>query len=148
MIKLTHAVHPGEVLSEEFLKPTNTNAFSFSNQIGIEEQTLISLIEGRSGMTEALAQKLASYLGTSVNFWLKLQENYENRSGRVDDGNLRDDAVHPDQHAINDWLLYGPKDGRIEELVRELTLGCGLRLADVEYLIFAALAKKKKHLNS
>lgn len=42
---------------------------------------------------------------------------------------------HPDRHAIDDWMLNGPKNARIEELVRELTLECGLRLSEVERII-------------
>lgn len=42
---------------------------------------------------------------------------------------------HPDRHAIDDWMLNGPKNARIEELVRELTLECGLRLREVESII-------------
>jgi len=36
-----------------------------------------------------------------------------------------EDAGHPDQHAVNDWFLYGPKNAEIENLVRELTLKRG-----------------------
>lgn len=48
---------------------------------------------------------------------------------------------HPDQRAVDDWFLYGPKNGEIENLVRELTLKQGLRLAQVEDEIIAALGK-------
>ena len=47
--------------------------------------------------------------------------------------------THPDQHKIDDWFLYGPKNQEIEILVRELTIGHGLRLAEVEGLIVEAL---------
>ncbi|MDO6591764.1 hypothetical protein DS901_16630 [Loktanella sp. D2R18] len=52
-----------------------------------------------------------------------------------------EDVGHPDQHAIDDWFLYGPKNVDIENLVRELTLERGLRLAQVEDEIVAALRK-------
>lgn len=50
-----------------------------------------------------------------------------------------EDLGHPDQHAIDDWFLYGPKNVDIENLVRELTLERGLRLAQVEDEIVTAL---------
>jgi hypothetical protein len=50
-----------------------------------------------------------------------------------------DNKTHPDQHKIDDWFLYGPKNQEIEILVRELTTGHGLRLAEVESLIVEAL---------
>lgn len=52
-----------------------------------------------------------------------------------------EDVGHPDQHEIDDWFLYGPKNGEIENLVRELTLKRGFRLAQVEDEIVAALRK-------
>ena len=50
---------------------------------------------------------------------------------------------HPDRHAIDDWMLNGPKNGRIEELVRELTLGLGLRLSVVEDIIVNVLLAQR-----
>jgi hypothetical protein len=55
-------------------------------------------------------------------------------------------AEHPDNHEINDWFLFGPKNGHIEELVRELTLTHGLRLSEVEGLIVAALEERRRSL--
>ncbi|PRY79070.1 hypothetical protein CLV80_103404 [Yoonia maritima] len=51
------------------------------------------------------------------------------------------DVGHPDQRAVDDWFLYGPKNADIENLVRELTLNRGLPLAQVEDEIVAALRK-------
>lgn len=50
-----------------------------------------------------------------------------------------EDMEHPDQHAIDDWLLYGPQNQQIETLVRQLTIEKGLRLAEVEGLIVGVL---------
>ena len=58
------------------------------------------------------------------------------------DGQSR--VEHPDMHEITDWFLNGPKNGQIEELVRELTLVHGLRLAEVEGLIVTALEKRQQ----
>lgn len=51
---------------------------------------------------------------------------------------------HPDNHEINDWFLFGPKNGRIEELVRELPLVHGLRLSALEGLIVVALEERRQ----
>lgn len=58
------------------------------------------------------------------------------------DGQPRVD--HPDMHEIGDWFLYGPKNAQIEEIVRELTLIHGLRLAAVEGLIVTALEERRQ----
>lgn len=58
-----------------------------------------------------------------------------------------DDGVeHPDQHAINDWFLYGPQNQQIEPLVRQLAVEHGMRLAEVEDVIVAAPQTKLRAL--
>lgn len=46
---------------------------------------------------------------------------------------------HPDSNAIDDWLLYGPKDLGIAELVTQLTTDHGLRLHEIEVPILTVL---------
>ncbi len=50
-----------------------------------------------------------------------------------------DRQAHPDSHALDDWPIYGPQDGRIATLVLRLAHDHGMRLADIEALIIAAL---------
>ncbi|EBA13650.1 HigA family addiction module antitoxin [Roseobacter sp. CCS2] len=144
MIKLSNAVHPGEVLAEEFLKPADIDVISFSREAEIDPQTAIALIEGRIGITEMLAGKLAPYFGNSVGFWLKLQENYQISAHLEQDSSSQRNVDHPDQHEIDDWVLNGPKNAKIVELVRDLTLDNGLRLAEVESFIVTALEKRRR----
>ncbi len=47
--------------------------------------------------------------------------------------------AHPDSHALDDWPIYGPQDGRITMLVLRLAHDHGMRLPDIEALIIAAL---------
>ncbi|WP_417278895.1 hypothetical protein [Celeribacter sp.] len=54
---------------------------------------------------------------------------------------------HPDQHELIDWAMYGPKDRRIEHLVRQLAFEHGLRLRDIETWIVTALEEKLVELN-
>ncbi|WP_294607160.1 hypothetical protein [uncultured Roseovarius sp.] len=54
--------------------------------------------------------------------------------------------THPDSHLLNDWVLYGPRDARIEQLVSRLALDHGLRVAEIEDLIVAALGRRLAEL--
>ncbi len=54
---------------------------------------------------------------------------------------------HPDNHLLNDWAIYGPKDPRIAHLVSQLALDHGLRVADIEELLVAALEKQVVELS-
>lgn len=47
--------------------------------------------------------------------------------------------THPDSHLLDDWVLYGPKDARIEQLVCRLAIDHGLRVAEIESVIVATL---------
>jgi hypothetical protein len=53
---------------------------------------------------------------------------------------------HPDSHELNDWALYGPKDGKIFELVIQLARDHGMRERDIERIIEKALEDKLKKL--
>lgn len=67
-------IHPGTILLEEFLKPLNIEV----------PKSLQSLVEGKTGVTAELAAELSSMLGTSKDFWLNLQKNYECRSAEIE----------------------------------------------------------------
>ncbi|TNE56838.1 MAG: hypothetical protein EP341_04460 [Sphingomonadales bacterium] len=54
--------------------------------------------------------------------------------------------THPDSHLLDDWVLYGPKDARIEQLVSRLALDHGLRVAEIEGLIVEALEQRMLRL--
>lgn len=55
---------------------------------------------------------------------------------------------HPDQKALNDWFLYGPKNQNIEYLVRCLALEHGQRVEDIEEAIVDFLECKLASMKS
>ena len=70
-------VHPGEVLREEFMKPLNLSASAVARGLGIAPATVKSLILGRRNLTAELALRLARYVGTTAEFWIGLQGQYD-----------------------------------------------------------------------
>jgi addiction module HigA family antidote len=70
-------VHPGEVLLEEFLKPMNITAYRMSKEIGIPQTRTSQIIKGKRRITADTALRLSKYFGTSVKFWLGLQNDYD-----------------------------------------------------------------------
>jgi len=74
----THAaIHPGEVLDEEFLKPMEITAYKLSLAIGVPQTRTSQIIKGRRRITADTALRLAKYFGTSPGFWLGLQNDYD-----------------------------------------------------------------------
>ena len=70
-------IHPGEVLSEEFLKPLEISAYRLSKAIRIPQTRTSEILKGRRRITADTALRLSKYFGNSAKFWLGLQDDYE-----------------------------------------------------------------------
>lgn len=65
--------HPGEILSEEFLKPLGITQVALAEHLDIPVQRINELIRGKRGVTPETAWLLAGALGTTPEFWINLQ---------------------------------------------------------------------------
>ena len=70
-------IHPGEVLSEEFLKPLEISAYRLSKAIRIPQTRTSEILKGRRRITADTALRLSKYFGNSAKFWLGLQDDYD-----------------------------------------------------------------------
>ncbi len=70
-------VHPGEVLREEFMKPLGLSASALARGLSVAPTTVTLLIRGRRNLTAELALRLARYAGTTPQFWIGLQGQYD-----------------------------------------------------------------------
>jgi addiction module HigA family antidote len=69
--------HPGEILQEEFLKPSGITQAAFAAKLGWTAARLSELVHGKRGVTADAALDLASALGTTAKLWLNLQATYD-----------------------------------------------------------------------
>ena len=69
--------HPGEILLEEFLVPMNVSQVACASHIGVPTQRVNEIVRGKRGVTPETAWLFAAALGTSPEFWLNLQTNYD-----------------------------------------------------------------------
>lgn len=69
--------HPGEMLLKEFLKPLGMTQTEFASRIAVSFPRLNELIRGKRGMTPDTALRLERVLGTSADFWLGLQSDWD-----------------------------------------------------------------------
>ena len=72
-----HPVHPGEVLLEEFLKPMQLSQNRLALDIGVHPRRINEIVLGKRSITAETALRLARYFGTSPQFWLGLQADYD-----------------------------------------------------------------------
>lgn len=73
------AVHPGDVLREEFLEPLGLTAHALALAIRVPANRITSIVAGRRAITAETALRLGRYLGTTPAFWLNLQTAHELR---------------------------------------------------------------------
>ena len=70
-------IHPGEVLLEEFLKPMGLSQNRLALDIRVPARRINEIVHGKRRVTADTALRLARYFGTSPQFWLGLQMDYD-----------------------------------------------------------------------
>jgi len=73
-------ITPGEILKEEFLEPLRVTAYRLATDTRMAQTRVSEIVRGKREITLDTAMRLARYFGTSVNFWMNLQLQYELRS--------------------------------------------------------------------
>ena len=70
-------VHPGEVLLEEFLNPMGLSQNRLALDVGVHARRINEIVLGKRSVTADTALRLARYFGTTPQFWLGLQADYD-----------------------------------------------------------------------
>ncbi|MEJ5311652.1 MAG: HigA family addiction module antitoxin [Anaerolineae bacterium] len=71
------AVHPGEVLLEEFLKPMGLSQNQVALAMHVPARRINEIVLGKRRITADTALRLARYFNMSPQFWLGLQMDYD-----------------------------------------------------------------------
>ncbi len=71
-------IHPGEILKDE-LNEIGISAAELARQLRVPENRMSEVIRGRRNITADTALRLGRWFGTSAEFWMNLQKNYELR---------------------------------------------------------------------
>jgi addiction module HigA family antidote len=74
-------VHPGEILLEEFMQPSDPplNANMLAKALAVPANRITAIIKGQRGITGDTAVRLATFFNTTAEFWMNLQKTYELR---------------------------------------------------------------------
>ncbi|MEJ2653289.1 MAG: HigA family addiction module antitoxin [Gammaproteobacteria bacterium] len=75
-------IHPGEVLLEEFLKPMDISQNRLARAMGVPPRRINEIVHGKRAVTADTALRLAAALGTSEQFWMGLQADYDLEAAR------------------------------------------------------------------
>lgn len=89
-------IPPGEVLRVEFMQPLGITAYRLAKDIGVPQDRISAILRATRAITLDTALRLGRYFGTSHQFWLNLQLEYDYRLARrsgVEEAIAR--QVHP-----------------------------------------------------
>jgi addiction module HigA family antidote len=75
-------VHPGEILKEEFLVPLQISAYRLAKETFLPQTRISEIIKGNRRITADTALRLSKFFGTSANFWLGLQDDFDLEESR------------------------------------------------------------------
>ena len=90
MTKKLKPMHPGEVLREEFLAPLKMSAGALAKACGLPRTRIERLESEQTGVTADTALRLGKALGTTAQFWLNLQNDYDIQIAKRDLGKTLD----------------------------------------------------------
>jgi len=77
MSKKLPAIHPGEILLEEFMKPMALSSNALANALGVTPARINEIVRKKRGISADTALRLARFFGTDAQSWLNLQQQYD-----------------------------------------------------------------------
>ena len=80
-------VHPGEILLEEFLKPMDISQNRLARAMRVPPRRINEIVHGKRSITADTALRLSHALGTTEQFWMGLQAEYDLEEARKSSGN-------------------------------------------------------------
>jgi antitoxin HigA-1 len=88
-------IHPAEVLEEEFLKPLGLTKEDLADKIGAPLEKVEEVLLANRGVSADLALRLAKFFGTTAQFWLGLQSDYDLDLAREELGDKLEKEIVP-----------------------------------------------------
>lgn len=91
------AIHPGEILREEYLEPMGLSASALAIALRVPAPRVNDIVRERRGISPDTALRLARFFGTSAEFWLNLQSGYDLKIAAAANGKrvLKEVQPHP-----------------------------------------------------
>ena len=77
MIGPTPAIHPGEILREEFLAPLKLTAYALAKYCGVPRTRIERVMREETPISADTALRFGKVFGTGPEFWMNLQTAYD-----------------------------------------------------------------------
>jgi|SRR5471030_1716288 len=82
MTKKLEEIHPGEILSEEFIKPLGITNARLAADIDVPTSRISEIVNRNRAITVDTAMRLGVYFNMEPRFWLNLQSEYDVRTAQ------------------------------------------------------------------
>ena len=82
MVREVALATPGEILSEDWLKPLGVSQYALAKAIGVPARRINEIVLGKRAITADTAVRLAVFFGTDAHSWMELQAHYDTERAR------------------------------------------------------------------
>ncbi|MGF2681433.1 MULTISPECIES: HigA family addiction module antitoxin [unclassified Acinetobacter] len=89
------AVHPGEILKEEYMLPLNLSSTALARKLGVTAARINDIVLERRGITADTALRLARFFGGDAESWLNLQHQYDLKIAYEKAGKTIEQTIRP-----------------------------------------------------
>jgi addiction module HigA family antidote len=89
------AVHPGEVLREDYLEPLELSTNALTQALRVTPARINEIVREKRGITADTALRLARYFGGEVQSWLNLQVIYDLKRVEQESGEKINKEISP-----------------------------------------------------
>ncbi|MGD0466332.1 MAG: HigA family addiction module antitoxin [Gammaproteobacteria bacterium] len=87
-------IHPGEILREEFILLMGLSQNKLARSINVPPRRINEIVLEKRSITADTALRLAKFFGTSPDFWMNLQQEYDLEEKRKQIKNILGHIVH------------------------------------------------------
>ncbi len=98
-------VTPGELLSEEFLKPMRITQYRLAKEIGVPAQRIGDIVAGKRAITADTDLRLYRFFGLTNGYWLRAQAAH--------DIEVAERKIGPHLAGIRSWTLAVREPSRV-----------------------------------
>ena len=83
MDKILNPISPGAILLEEFMIPLDISQNQLARDIDVPPTRINDIVHDKRGITADTALRFSKYFGTTPEFWLTLQLDYDLRCSKL-----------------------------------------------------------------
>jgi addiction module HigA family antidote len=87
------AIHPGEIIKEEYLEPLNMSANALAIALRVPAPRINDVIRQKRGISIDTALRLARYFNTTPQFWMNLQVSYDLKMAKQNVAKIENEII-------------------------------------------------------